>query len=104
MTEISKEHVRLVKVGFEEDCGEDYCNPTYVEAMERLISIADRLASGEWVMVPREPTEAMQHAACMIAPTWDFETNAKKYRAMLSQAESATQSATSKAAESAPSD
>lgn len=37
----------------------------------------------DMVLVPREPTLKMLQAGTMEYPTWDHETNRKKYRAMI---------------------
>ena len=37
----------------------------------------------DWVMVPREPTEAMLRAAVAVVPTWDDPTSRNKWAAMI---------------------
>ena len=40
----------------------------------------------DWVMVPREPTEAMLRAAVAVVPTWDDPTSRNKWAAMIAAA------------------
>ena len=45
------------------------------EALSTLLAIGDKLASGDWVMVPKVPTEAMIDAWSSAAPPIERVTN-----------------------------
>ena len=85
---ISKEQVEIVRPMLY------LCNGNEQDAaLEALLSIGDRIASGEFVLVPRVPTEAMIDAGYKAgytklhpyagAPAWAKEA----YRAMLEAAQ-----------------
>lgn len=54
---------------------------------------ASKSAQSDVVLVPREPTEAMCHAATMLVPTWDDHVSRAKYKAMLAAAPQASEPA-----------
>lgn len=56
-------------------------NEPYSDTVRALLTA---LSEEGWVVVPREPTEAMARAATMLAPTWDDDVSRAKWEAMLS--------------------
>lgn len=57
-----------------------------IEAIGDDAVIAALSAAG-YVIVPREPTPEMLHAATMQVPTWDDDASRRKWKAMVAAGE-----------------
>jgi hypothetical protein len=69
----------------------DMCRCSNFKLMPDYIPLyAHPVIKEGFVSVPIEPTDAMCHAATMIAPTWDDHISRAKYKAMINEAMKST--------------
>lgn len=82
MSPIERARATLIDIRISGTPGEDV--GTVVLSATDADAILSALTAAGFVIVPKEPTPEMLHAATMEVPTWDDDASRRKWRAMLS--------------------